>query len=407
MMLIPYRLTINAEHRPIVNSFIIGITATFFVLSMFVEPENEVFETMVLRDWNPAGMLGSLFLHADMLHLIGNMIFLWVFGNAICSTTGNALYPAIYFFLGLCASAMHLIFSSAPAIGASGAINGIVGMAFVLFPLNKLDVAYAIPFIGLVKFGKITLKSYWMIALWVVLDILGILIGGGNVAYWAHIGGFVGGMALAASLISLKRIRLFDPTLLDVVRGKAEESDLVAKVDLDTRVAEVNAQAMLTPGKTIRKRDVTSSQGIDAHALWTGESVNEIPTVQADPPVRERPAVPPPASRPVPAQTPSTPSMLTLRLLRVMRTAEQWTCYFVNDGGDVSDLRVEGSAGFSAEIHPQTVLKKKEPGWLKLTWNIPASAAPIGLDITYDNQAGGRGTQRLLIPAADNRPSPH
>ncbi len=406
MMLIPYRLTVNSEHRPIVNSFIIGITAMLFVLSMFVEPENELFETMVLRDWNPAGMLGSLFLHADLLHLIGNMIFLWVFGNAICSTTGNALYPAVYFFLGLCASAMHLLFSSAPAIGASGAINGIVGMAFVLFPLNKLDVAYAIPFIGLVKFGKITLKSYWMIALWVVLDIVGILIGGGNVAYWAHIGGFLGGMTLAASLISLKRIRLLDPTLLDVVRGKAEGSELVSKVDLDTKVAAVKAEAMLTPGKTIRRRDVTSSQGIDAHALWTGEAGNETPTVQTDLLTKERPAVPPPAPRPVPVPAASAPSILKLRLLRVMRTAGQWTCYFVNDGGDVSDLRAEGGAGFSIEIHPQTALKKKEPGWLKLTWNTPASAAPVSLDITYNNQAGGRGTQRLLIPVAEDHPSP-
>lgn len=155
---------------------------------------------MVLDGWSPVGMVGYLLLHAGPIHLIGNMLFLWIFGNAVCAKIGNGPYLAAYVGLGVVAGVIHMLFSGHPVIGASGAINGIVGMYLMLYPLNDISCFYLILF----KPGVFSISSYWMILFWLAFDILGIAIGGGMTAYWAHIGGFAGGIALAALALSTK-----------------------------------------------------------------------------------------------------------------------------------------------------------------------------------------------------------
>ena len=80
-----------------------------------------------------------MWLHVGLIHLVGSIIFLWLFGNAVCSKIGNIFYLPIYVGLGLIAAASHNIFSNGTVIGASDAINDIVGMYLVFFPENAMD----------------------------------------------------------------------------------------------------------------------------------------------------------------------------------------------------------------------------------------------------------------------------
>lgn len=166
--------------------------------------EPQFLRDMVLDGWTASGLLGHMFLHGSWWHLIGNMIFLWVFGNAICAKIGNVAYPLVFMALGLSAAVAHILFSGGPALGASGAINGIVGMFLVLYPLNNVSLMY---WFGWLWYGSSSVSSYWIILLWCVFDVLGIALGAGGVAYYAHIGGFVAGFTLAFLLIVFKALK--------------------------------------------------------------------------------------------------------------------------------------------------------------------------------------------------------
>ena len=139
MMLIPYKLETTFTRIPYVNAALIVITSIIFFLPEQIFPLADQ-EAFVLRDWEISGLLGNMFLHGGFMHLLGNMLFLWIFGNAICATVGNGAYGFLYICLGVIAAAVHLVVDGHPAIGASGAINGIVGMSLVLFPRNKIQL---------------------------------------------------------------------------------------------------------------------------------------------------------------------------------------------------------------------------------------------------------------------------
>jgi len=380
MIIIPYRLAITFRRIPIINAFIIAVTAAVFVFSTYVDPENAFFGGLVLREWNLEGMLGCMFLHGGLVHLLGNMMFLWVFGNAICSTVGNAVYPLVYALLGLGASAAHLFFSGTPAVGASGAINGVVGMAFVLFPANKLDCVYGffIPFTGLVKFGKFTIKSYWMIAFWCAFDILGTVMGGGHVAYWAHIGGFVAGLVLASMMIGLKWTSTSDPTLIDVMRDRKPHEKRLPSESCNTILAGHGGS-------------VLTSLPAQAPGISASED-RLLPSPDIAPAPNRAPVAIPPRRQ-------AAPSTLKLRILKVVRGNERITCYCANDGDEVHDLRVTPSPASPVEIHPQATIGRRESCWITLARVGTEAVGQLEILVTYDNGAGARGTQSLVLPA--------
>jgi len=192
MMLIPYKMETTFSRVPYSNAAIIIFTSLAFFLSLelAIAPDNP--GAFVLRDWTIEGLVGSLFLHGSISHLVGNMLFLWIFGNAICGAVGNISYPIIYLCLGVFAGVVHLSADAHPAIGASGAINGIVGMTLVLFPRNRLHCWYMWMF----RFGTFSLKTFWMILFWLVFDIIGVFGSNDGIGHWAHLGGFLGGMTL-------------------------------------------------------------------------------------------------------------------------------------------------------------------------------------------------------------------
>ncbi len=161
------------------------------------------------------GLFGYMWLHGGILHLLGNMLFLWIFGNAVCAKIGNLRYIPAYLGLGIVAGISHLVFTGGSSLGASGAINGIVGMFLVFFPQNEITCYWIfLPYIR-----QFNVSSAWMILFWLAFDILGVILGGGGVAYFAHLGGFAGGVVLAILMLKFKMVTMerYEKSLFQVI----------------------------------------------------------------------------------------------------------------------------------------------------------------------------------------------
>lgn len=154
--------------------------------------------------------LTSMFLHGGWLHLGGNMLYLWVFGDNIEDKLGHGRYLVFYLLCGLAASILHVAIdplSTIPTVGASGAISGVLGGYLLLFP--RARVVTVIPiflFIQLAELPALIVLGFWfVIQFFNGLVSLGVETGGmGGVAWWAHVGGFLGGMIL---ILPFKKIR--------------------------------------------------------------------------------------------------------------------------------------------------------------------------------------------------------
>jgi membrane associated rhomboid family serine protease len=214
-LLVPYRIEAIYQHSPIANMAIIAVTLVVSLVALFAD-ESSLW-SLVLVSGSPLGLPGYILLHGNLVHLFGNMLFLWVFGNAICSNMSNWRYAALYWLLGMVAGLAHMLMAGGPAIGASGAINGVVGMALAAYPKDKVDVFWW----ALGRLGSISVPVWALAVTWLVFDVLGASFGASDVAYWAHIGGLLAGVAVG--LIGLQsgwiQLTQFDkPTLLDAMR---------------------------------------------------------------------------------------------------------------------------------------------------------------------------------------------
>jgi rhomboid family protein len=151
-------------------------------------------------------LLTSMFLHGGWMHLGGNMLYLWIFGDNLEKVMGAARFAIFYLVCGLAASFAHIVFgpgSNIPAVGASGAISGVLGGYLVLFPRNRVRV--------LTRGGIAHVPALVVLGLWIVIQLIS---GIGSmaqtsetagVAYMAHIGGFVAGLVLVKLMASARR----------------------------------------------------------------------------------------------------------------------------------------------------------------------------------------------------------
>jgi len=171
-----------------------------------------------LNGWGIKGLFGSMWLHGGILHVAGNLLYLWLFGNAVCSKLGNLRYLPIYVGLGLVAGISHLLFSDGRAVGASGAISGLIGMYLVFFPENSINCFFCWIFMPQRPIW-FSVRSFWMILVWFVLNIFGAIRGSGSIGYVAHIGGFVAGVALAILLLKTGKITVerHEKSILDLL----------------------------------------------------------------------------------------------------------------------------------------------------------------------------------------------
>jgi membrane associated rhomboid family serine protease len=131
----------------------------------------------------------AMFMHGGLLHIVGNLIFLLVFGPAIEAALRPWRYALYYLFWGVAAGATHIYFdptSTIPTLGASGAIGGVLGAYFLLFPGNKIEVI-----VPILAFMSFVLSAWVLLGFWFLMQIL---LPQPGVANWAHAGGFLAGM---------------------------------------------------------------------------------------------------------------------------------------------------------------------------------------------------------------------
>jgi membrane associated rhomboid family serine protease len=190
---------------PIVTYALIAINVLVFVLLELPQSNLEelfyrwgVVPAQITAGNGLVTLLTAMFLHGGWMHLLGNMLFLWIFGDNVEDAFGHALYLVFYLVTGLAASLAQVFLSpdsNIPMVGASGAISGVLGGYIVMFASNKVRV--------LLGRAVTTVPAFMMIGLWIVLQFFN---GVGSlqattaetdgVAYAAHIGGFVAGVAL-------------------------------------------------------------------------------------------------------------------------------------------------------------------------------------------------------------------
>lgn len=172
----------------------------------------EITATCPVSGLGRGAIVTSIFMHGSWMHLIGNMLFLWVFGNNIEDSMGHLRFLVFYLVCGVAAALAQIFFAPAseiPIVGASGAISGIMGAYILLYPRARVRTYLPPIFI-------FHLRAFWFLLYWFVMQLLsGFLSLGmteeeGGVAVWAHVGGFVAGLLL---------IRLFDrPRLVQAKR---------------------------------------------------------------------------------------------------------------------------------------------------------------------------------------------
>jgi membrane associated rhomboid family serine protease len=200
---------------PYVNYSLIGLTVVVFLIQSVLPPSgfdqatiNFGMIPIVVRDlypqpvpWLPdwATLLTYAFLHADWMHLLSNMLFLWVFGDNIEDALGHVKYLVFYLACAAAAAGLHLLFNltgNGPLIGASGAVAGVMGAYVLLFPHARVFVLAKI-----VWFIPLPVPAFWMLGFWIATQFFYALVGSSEpVAWWAHIGGFLAGMVLAVPL---------------------------------------------------------------------------------------------------------------------------------------------------------------------------------------------------------------
>ncbi len=202
---------------PYVTYFLIGLNTAVFLFQQFLDrPAQIAFLTQF--GLVPARLLGafhgataagiglgvltiftSMFLHAGWLHIISNMWALWIFGDNIEDHLGHFRYLLFYFGTGTAASLLHVAFnpgSQGPTIGASGAIAGVMGAYFLLYPSAR--VLTLIPFfiISFTWLPAWLVLGYWFVAQFLAGAASSLASQKGQIAVWAHVGGFLAGLAL-------------------------------------------------------------------------------------------------------------------------------------------------------------------------------------------------------------------
>ncbi|MFV8781019.1 rhomboid family intramembrane serine protease [Microbulbifer sp. SA54] len=149
------------------------------------------------------GLFGHMFLHGGWDHLLGNMIFLLLFGLSVELALGARWFIGLYLLGGLAAAGLHCLVeagSRMPVIGASGAVSAVMGMFVAVYGVRRLRFFYTLGF----AFGEFSAPALLVLPLWLGKEVFGYLFGSDNIAYWAHFGGLVAGFAATMLLIRLR-----------------------------------------------------------------------------------------------------------------------------------------------------------------------------------------------------------
>jgi rhomboid family protein len=234
--MIPIRDTIPRRQVPVVTWSLIAVNVLVFLFELSLDPAElealfYLFGIVPARYTHPAWaqaigfpvdsywpFVTSMFLHGGWAHIIGNMWSLWIFGDNVEDRMGRARFLAFYLLTGLVAGVVHLLTnpeSIIPTVGASGAIAGVLGAYFGLFPHSRIVAVFPIFFFPF--FFEVPAVTYLLF--WFLSQIIGGTLAGlgpddvGGVAFWAHVGGFAAGLVLHRLFLlpRLRSPRRFEP----------------------------------------------------------------------------------------------------------------------------------------------------------------------------------------------------
>jgi len=217
--MIPLRDENPPRRFPFVNYFLIAANVLVFAYqwAMFAGDPNAVLQFALIPAEITSGfdpgdvvsVLASMFMHAGLAHIGGNMLYLWIFGDNIEDAMGHGPYLIFYLVGGIVASTVHVLsspVSTVPTVGASGAIGAVLGAYLVLYPRRRvLTLLFLGYFIRMVM-----VPAVYLLGFWILMQVFSGLmsLGGpdvGGVAFWAHIGGFAAG-ALLVPLFARRRM---------------------------------------------------------------------------------------------------------------------------------------------------------------------------------------------------------
>lgn len=217
--MIPLRDDNTPARLPVVTRVLVIACVLVFLWQMTLGPQagqaavyalGVIPAVLLGRDSLPAGLavvsppftiITSMFMHGGFMHLLGNMLYLWIFGDNVEDSMGRARFVVFYLLCGVAAVLAQALpdpASTVPMIGASGAISGVLGAYLLLFPHARVLVAIPLGFV----LQTVRMPAGVVLVLWFALQLLSNVLagdgGGGGVAFRAHIGGFVAGMLLIA-----------------------------------------------------------------------------------------------------------------------------------------------------------------------------------------------------------------
>jgi len=243
----PIRDTVPSRYAPVVTWWLIAINCVVFLFELTLGPEElerlvylfgivparythaewAIWRGLPLDDSWP--FLTSMFLHGSWSHIIGNMWMLWIFGDNVEDAMGPVRYLLFYLITGVIAGVTHLLTnpdSTLPTVGASGAIAGVLGAYFALYPRARIIAVFPIffwPFFF--ELPAVTYLFMWFLSQWFGGTVAALLpaADAGGIAFWAHVGGFLAGVLLHRAFVLPKRLRprIFAPDEYGIERAWA------------------------------------------------------------------------------------------------------------------------------------------------------------------------------------------
>ena len=215
--MIPLRDVIPSRTRPVVTVALIAVNAAVFLHQQGLAPhELEVF----VREWGlvPArfsvvAVFTSMFVHGGWMHVIGNLLYLWIFGDNVEDRMGHGRFLVFYLLCGVAAAMLQVAVNPAsqvPMVGASGAIAGVLGAYLVMFPHSRiLTLVPIVVFVQIVEVPALLFLGLWfLLQLLSGVGTLGQSADVGGVAFWAHTGGFVAGLVAVRAFRRPERQRV-------------------------------------------------------------------------------------------------------------------------------------------------------------------------------------------------------
>src|SRR5580704_158210 len=205
MFPIPLRDTQPSYSRPLVTSLIIAVNVAVFLHQITLDGYSQNYFMMhyglVPRHPHASALVTSMFLHGGWLHIIGNMWFLWIFGDNVEDVLGHGKYLIFYLLCGVAAAVTQVFFSGdsrVPMVGASGAIAGVMGAYMVKFPQSRIVTLIFFIFITFIDVPAWLMLIYWFaVQFFSGIGSIGYSTASeGGVAFFAHVGGFLTGIVL-------------------------------------------------------------------------------------------------------------------------------------------------------------------------------------------------------------------